>query len=147
MSFKLIPSGRAPIQWRNVERGMQSAQGHIRKLRLCLPSSYRMIRHSLMDVCRVGDHCRTLSERRHSKRLTKCLSEIGECVMYIRPQSAARSKLDTRWGNCAFAGKSEEFGEPYVMREEGVNEVTSFEKSPEEGRWNHGKFQVARGLP
>ena len=67
--------------------------------------------------------------------------------MYLRLQSVGKDKLDTRWEDGVFAGVREESGELYVMREEGVIKVRSFQRKPEEERWNQAEFLSAKGLP
>jgi len=133
----------------------------VRTLRLCLQSRYRMkikVDHPIMpwlahhaalliDICRIGEDGRTPYERRKGKRFIRPLPEIGECIMYLRPQSVGKDKLDTRWENGIFAGVREESGELYVMKEDGVIKVRSFQRRPEEERWNREEFLSARGLP
>ena len=45
------------------------------------------------------------------------------------------------------AGIREESGELYVMREEGGIMSRSFQRRPEEDRWNQEELQSAKGLP
>merc|ERR1711981_1511744 len=101
-----------------------------------------LIHHSafILNICQVGTDGRTPYEARQGKRFLRPMPEIGECIWYLRPQSAGKAKLDTRWEHGVFAGIREESGELYVLTEKGAIKVRDFKRKPETERWNQEEF-------
>jgi len=75
------------------------------------------------------------------------LPEIGECIWFLRPQSVSKDKLDTRWESGVFAGLRPESGELYVLTDKGALKVRSYNRRPEEERWNQEEFGSVVGTP
>ena len=55
----------------------------------------------------------------------------------MRAMSEGKEKLDTRWEDGVFAGVREKSGEIYVMSTEGVRNVRSYQRRPENTREDH----------
>ena len=67
--------------------------------------------------------------------------------MHLKPQSAGKEKLDTRWESGVFAGLRAESGELHVLTDKGAIKVNSFNRRPEEERWNQEEFGGIQGTP
>ena len=144
-----------------VERVNQTLQGQFRSMKLALESRYsKPIRsdHSifpwlviyagiLINICKVGPDGRTPYERRKGKRFNQTLPELGECIWYLKPQSAGVNKLDPRWEDGIYAGLRIESGEIYVMSESGVIKVKHYKQRPESERWNLEELDKGIGVP
>ena len=144
-----------------VENAIKSVQSQMRTMRLALQARYKskirtdhpimpwLVHHAaiLIDICRVGNDGRTPYERKKGKKFIRALPEIGECIWYLRPQSVGKDKLDTRWESGVFAGLRVESGELYVLTEGGALKVNSFNRRPEEERWNQEEFGAIQGTP
>ena len=68
-------------------------------------------------------------------------------MCYLNPNSVGKDKLDSRWENGIFVGLREESGEIFVMSEEGVIKVRSYNRRCEEERWNQEEFNKGKGTP
>ena len=93
-------------------------QGQVRSLKLCLESRCKreiledhpiwpwavMYAAMLINICLVGEDGRTPYERRKGNRVKKELSEFGECIRYLKPESVGGDKADSRWEGGIFAG-------------------------------------------
>jgi hypothetical protein len=154
------PVGEHPSNG-EVENAIKSAQSQIRTMRLALQARYKtkirtdhpimpwLVHHAalLIDICRIGTDGCTPYERRKGKKFHRPLPEIGECIWYLKPQSVGKDKLDTRWESGVFAGLRAESGELYVLTDKGAIKVNSFNRRPEEERWNQEEFGGIQGTP
>ena len=89
-----------------IERAIQTMQGQVRSLKLCLESRYKrkiledhpiwpwavMYAAMLINICLVGEDGRTPYERRKGRRFKKELPEFGECIRYLKPESVGQTR-------------------------------------------------------
>ena len=93
------------------ERAVKTVQGQVRTLKLALEARISekvaetsdvvpwMIRHAamLLNIGQRGDDGRTAWERVKGRRFNREVPEFGERVMYLKPDSLGKDKLDSRW--------------------------------------------------
>ena len=97
----------------NTENGYQlkTVHGHARTMKLALEARVSekvaetsdlipwLIRHAamLMNIGQRGDDGRTASERVKGRTFNREVPEFGESVLYLKPSSLGKDKLDSRW--------------------------------------------------
>ena len=101
----------------------------------------------VLDICKLGQDGRTRCEARKGKRVLRPMPETGECILYLRPQSVGKDKLDTQWEQGVFAGVRAESGQIYVLSAKGAIKVRDYKRKPEKERWNQEEFAGIQGLP
>ena len=72
---------------------------------------------------------------------------MGECIWYLKPESAGVNKADMRWEEGIYAGVRIESGELFVMTSEGVIKIRSFCRKAEDQRWDKEQLEKAQGVP
>ena len=58
----------------------------------------------LINICRTGEDGKMAYERRRGRKWKKALPVFGECIWWMRPESAGEKKLETRWENGIYLG-------------------------------------------
>ena len=102
----------------------------------------------LLNLFRRGDDGRTAWERRKGRSFKRDLHEFGKQVLYLKPGSAGKDKLDTRWEKGIFLGIREASGEWYIGTPNGVLKVhASKELSDDAERWNAEAHDQMQGTP
>ena len=98
------------------ERAVKTVQGQARTMKLAPEARISekvmetsdiipwLIRHAamLINIGQRGDDGRTAWERVKGRKLNRDVPEFGERVMYLKPSSLGKDKLDSRWGICHF---------------------------------------------
>ena len=96
-----------------VERTIRTIQAQVRTLKLMVESKYGasvkqesvllpwLVKYAatLINIASVGKDSKTAYERRHGRKWKKALPTFGECIWWMRPESAGEKKLETRWEN------------------------------------------------
>ena len=121
------------------ERAVKSVQGQVRTLKLALEARISekvaetsdvvpwMIRHAamLLNIGQRGDDGRTAWERVKGRRFNREIPEFGERVMYLKPDSLGKDKLDSRWETGHFLGIQDDSAELIIGTSIGVLKVRS----------------------
>ena len=101
-----------------IENAIRNVQGQVRTLKLMLEERYKvrigenhmvlpwLVKYAgvLINICRVGQDGKTPYERRRGRKWKKALPVFGECIWWLRPESAGAQKLETRWENGIYLG-------------------------------------------
>ena len=90
----------------------------------------------------------TAYRRSKGRKFSKSIVEIGEAVWYLRPKSAGKKKLKSRWSTGIWLGARDESNEILIGTEEGVIKVrTVRRKGTNEERWNAVQVDRMCGTP
>jgi len=86
-----------------------------------------MVRHAamLVNIGQRGDDGRTAWERVKGRRFNRGVPGFGERVMYLKPDSLGKDKLDSRWETGHFLGIQDDSAELIVGTSIGVLKVRS----------------------
>ena len=93
------------------ERAVKTVQGQVRTLKLAAEARISekncetsdiipwMVRHAamLVNIGQRGEDGRSAWERVKGRRFNREIPEFGERVMYLKPASVGKDKLDSRW--------------------------------------------------
>ena len=93
-----------------MENAIRNVQGQVRTLKLMLEEKYKvtigdnhmvlpwLVKYAgvLINICRVGSDGKTAYERRKGRKWKRALPVFGECIWWLRPESAGEKKLETR---------------------------------------------------
>ena len=93
----------------------------------------------LINMCRIGEDGKTGYERRRGRAWKKALPVFGECIWWMRPESAREKKLERRWENGIYLGVRRESTEIIVGNAKGVVKTRTFTVRPEGQRWQNSK--------
>ena len=85
-----------------------------------------LVPHSAATLNRyvVGTDGKTARQRLRGRGFRTPVAEFGECVWYLRPKSAGKDKLNTRWGEGVWLGVKEESGETLILSLIHISEPT-----------------------
>ena len=86
-----------------------------------------------------------LRQRLRGRTFKNAVVEFGECVRYLKPKSAGRDKLNTRWSTGVWLGVREESGEPLIGTAAG--KVRGIRRRAGGARLNKEVFDSIRGSP
>ena len=73
--------------------------------------------------------------------------EFGECVWYLKPKSAGKDKLNSRWGEGVWSGVREESGETLIGTREGVIKVRTIRRKAGAARSSKELMDAVKGTP
>ena len=82
------------------------------------------------------------------RRFNRELPEFGERVMYLKPNSLGKDKLEARWGNCVFIGLRDDSSELLIGTSSGVLKIRSFRHhTMGADKWSADDIDSMTGLP
>ena len=110
------------------ERAVKTVQGQVRTMKMALEARISekvvetsdlipwMVRHAamLVNIGQRGDDGRTAWERVKGRRFNRDVPEFGERIMYLKPNSLGKDKLDSRWETGHFLGIQDDSAELIV---------------------------------
>ena len=146
----------------DVESAVRQVQGQIRTMKDALESRYGerlpgdshampwLVAHAAATITRFrkDDHGLTAYRRWKGKEFRRPVAEFGECVWYLKSDSAGRDKYGSRWHEGVWLGIFNETGECIIGTDEGVVKAKDFRRKPiAKERWDKEKFQKIRGVP
>ena len=100
----------------------------------------------LINIRRIDEDGKTAYERRRGRAWKKALPVFGECIWWMRPESAGEQKLETRWENGVYLGVRTESTEIIVGNEKGVVKTRTYAARPDGQRWNKEEFETFQGV-
>ena len=135
-------------QIRTLKDGLDTRYGtKVREDHPCLPWLI-MYAGDLLTWLRIGKDGKTAWTRWKGRPFKKELVEFGECVLYSRPGSRGKDKLDPRWEEGIWLGVKDSSGETIIGTREGVVKVRDVKmKARKEDRWNVHQFNELTGTP
>ena len=82
----------------------------------------------LLNIGQRGQDGRSAWERVKGRRFNRELPGFGERVMYLKPNSLGKDKLEARWGNCVFffIGLQDDSAELLIGTSSGILKARSF---------------------
>ena len=90
----------------------------------------------------------TAYRRWKGRKFNRNITELGEHVLYLKPNSAGKNKLDIRWHEGIWLGIRDESGESIIGTKEGVVTATDFRrKRDHDARWHVESFDAFVGIP
>ena len=149
------------LDWRFFLSQIKQVQGQIRTQRLAIQARYKtvlnddhkimtwLVPHAAETLNRylIGVDGKTARQRLKGRTFKSPVVEFGECVWYLKPKSAGRDKLTSRWGTGVWLGVREESGEPLIGTAAGVIKVRSIRRKAGDARWDESLFNAVEGTP
>ena len=161
----IVPEESAAYDSRSngrIESNIKWVQGQIRTLKSSLESRIGfklaqehnclpwLVRHAgwIKNRLTVKSDGRTAYERWKGKKFTQEIVEFGERVMYLKPGSKGRDKLESRWGSGIWLGSRDESQESIIGTREGCIKVRDIRRYGEiQARWNPEELNEFQGAP
>ena len=146
----------------DVENAVRQVQGQIRTMKDALESRYSerlprdshalpwLVAHAAASITRFRKDASGITAYRRWKgrEFKRPVAEFGECVWYLKSDSAGKDKYVNRWHEGVWLGIGEETGESIIGTNEGVVKAKDFRRKPiASQRWDKEKFAKMRGVP
>ena len=135
-------------QFRTIKDGLETRINH--KINGEMSIVPWMISHAAATINRTrkDDNGRTSHFKWKGREFNREVTELGECIMYLRLDSVGKDKFDSRWEEGVFLGVREESAEIIVGTPEGITKAKDFKrKASLKDRWNQEQVLAVKGTP